>query len=86
MFESVLAEAFKALPHPVLPQMSKSTEFGEGEQNAGMNIFINAQVEIILPPFSARLSRRSLSGLVFAGCKWGKVEGGRYAAQSKKYS
>ena len=33
------------MPHPVLPQMPKSTEFGEGECDVGVNILIYAQVE-----------------------------------------
>ena len=59
-------------PHPVLPQIPNCTEFGEGEHEVGMNIFINAQAEIVLSPFSSRC--------FFAGCKWGKLEGGKYAA------
>lgn len=42
----------EGLPHPVLPQMPASTEFGEGEDPVGMNIFIVAQVEIVPSPFS----------------------------------
>lgn len=52
------------------------TESWLEEYNVGMNIFINAQVEVVLPPFSPRW--------FFAGCKWGKLEGGRYATQDEK--
>jgi len=34
--------------------MPNSTEFGGEEDEAGMNIFILIQVEIVLPPFSLR--------------------------------
>lgn len=51
------------LPHPVLPQMRLgNVEFGEGECDVGMNIFINAQVEIALPPFSSRCFLRGANG------------------------
>jgi hypothetical protein len=42
--------------------MPKSTEFGEGEYEVGMNILINAQVEIVLPPFSSRWFLRDANG------------------------
>ena len=42
--------------------MPAITEFGEGEREAGMNIFITAQVEIVLLPFSARCSSRGANG------------------------
>jgi len=72
LFESVLAEAFKALPHPVLPQMPKSTEFGEGEQNAGMNLFINAQVEIILSHFQPACPDALCRGWFLRGANGGR--------------
>lgn len=51
------------LSHPVLPQMRlENVEFGEGECEIGMNIFINTQVEIALPPFSSRCSLRGANG------------------------
>jgi hypothetical protein len=42
--------------------MPKNTEFGEGEQNIGMNIFLSVQVEVVLPPFSDRWSLRDANG------------------------
>ena len=47
---------------PVLPQMRENAEFGEGERDIGMNIFINLQVDIVLPPFSSRRSLRGANG------------------------
>ena len=44
------------LPHPFLPQMRLgNVEFGEGEYEVGMNIFINTQVEIVFPPIFGSL-------------------------------
>ena len=51
------------LPHPVLPQMRLgNVEFGEGECEVGMSIFMNVQIEIVLPPFAARKNQRSGNG------------------------
>ena len=51
------------LPHPVLPQMRLgNVEFGEGDCEVGMNILINAPVEVVLPPFSSRCSLRGVNG------------------------
>ena len=47
--------------------MPKSAEFGEGECEAGMNIFINTQVEIVFPPFSSRCSLRGANGGIRRG-------------------
>jgi hypothetical protein len=44
-----------------LPQMP-STEFGGGEYELGMFIFIYAQLEIVLPPFASRCSSRDANG------------------------
>ena len=46
-----------------LPQMPNCTEFGENSKHkVGMNIFVNAQVEIVLPPFSFRCFSRNANG------------------------
>ena len=51
------------MPHPALPQMRlENVEFGEGDHDVVMNIFIKAQVEIVLPPFASRKNQRSENG------------------------
>jgi len=51
------------LPHPVLPQMRLgNVEFGEGECEVGMSIFMNVQIEIVLPPFPDRWFLRDANG------------------------
>ena len=49
-------------PPPVLPQMQTNAEFGGGECKVGMFISIYAQLEIVLPLFSARRSPRGANG------------------------
>ena len=49
-------------PLPVLPQIPTSTEFGEGEYDVVMNMFVYAQAEIVLPPVSPRWSLRGANG------------------------
>ena len=45
-----------------VPQMQAYAEFGGGEYKVEMNIFIYAQVEVVLPPFSPRCSSRGANG------------------------
>ena len=65
---SVLDRAFKGELWPPLsfghlPKMPNCTEFGENSKHkVGMNIFVNAQVEIVLPPFSFRCFSRNANG------------------------
>jgi len=49
-------------PHPILPQMPKTTEFGEGVCKMFMKIEITTKVEIVLPPFSSRRFSRDANG------------------------
>ena len=39
-----------------------NTEFGEGEFEVGMNMFVYAQVGIVFPPFSDRRFLRDANG------------------------
>ena len=55
-------DELEVIPPPFLPQMPTSTEFGGGEYSVGMYIFICAQGEGILPPFSSRCSSRDANG------------------------
>jgi len=45
-----------------LPQMQTRTEFGEEEYRVGLNILINAQLEIVLPLFLSRMVLRGTNG------------------------
>lgn len=42
--------------------MQACAEFGGGECDVGMNTFVDAQLELIPPPFSARRSSRGANG------------------------
>jgi len=42
--------------------MQANAEFGGGECSVRMNIFIDAQVEVVLPPFAPRKEQRGANG------------------------
>ena len=49
------------LPLPSSPKCGEH-EFGGGEHDVGMNIFIYAQLEIVLPLFLSRMVLRGTNG------------------------
>jgi len=69
--------------YPLAGGVAGSSRCGEGECNLGMDMFVYAQVEVVLPHFRPPVPTLFV-GAVLRGIQMGEARWGQYATLKKK--